>query len=74
LIAAVPVAHPANRASARARRARLSGDVPSALNPPSGCRFHTRCPHVMAICRAEEPKITEPASGRQVACHLVGSA
>jgi oligopeptide/dipeptide ABC transporter ATP-binding protein len=74
LIAAVPVAHPANRASARARRARLSGDVPSALNPPSGCRFHTRCPHVMAICRAEEPKITEPAPGRQVACHLVGSA
>ncbi len=73
LIAAVPVAHPAKRASGRAARARLSGDVPSALNPPAGCRFHTRCPHVMGICRAEEPKITEPEPGHQVACHLFGS-
>ena len=74
LIAAVPVAASGGSRRARARRARLAGDMPSALNPPSGCRFHTRCPHVMPICRAEEPKITEPAPGRQVACHLVGSA
>ncbi len=74
LIAAVPVAHPANRASARAGRTRLSGDVPSALHPPTGCRFHTRCPHAMAICRAEEPKITEPVAGHHVACHLLGSS
>ncbi|SED94096.1 oligopeptide transport system ATP-binding protein [Rhizobiales bacterium GAS191] len=72
LIAAVPAAHPSTRAQARAARAHLSGDVPSALNPPSGCRFHTRCPHVMPICREQEPKITEPAPGHQVACHLIG--
>jgi oligopeptide/dipeptide ABC transporter ATP-binding protein len=72
LIAAVPVAHPANRASARASRTRLSGDVPSALNPPAGCRFHTRCPHVMPVCRVEAPPTTEPAPGHEVACHLMG--
>jgi oligopeptide/dipeptide ABC transporter ATP-binding protein len=72
LIAAVPVAHPANRASARASRTRLAGDVPSALNPPAGCRFHTRCPHVMPVCRVEAPRTTEPTPGHEVACHLVG--
>ncbi len=71
LIAAVPIAHPANRAAARAQRTRLSGDVPSALNPPAGCRFHTRCPLVMPICRVEAPPTTEPLPGHQVACHLV---
>ncbi|HWK45154.1 MAG TPA: oligopeptide/dipeptide ABC transporter ATP-binding protein [Stellaceae bacterium] len=71
LIAAVPVAHPSARASARARRIPLSGGVPSALNPPSGCRFHTRCPHAMPICEEQEPRITMPAPGRQVACHLI---
>jgi oligopeptide/dipeptide ABC transporter ATP-binding protein len=68
LIAAVPVSHPV----ARRRRERITGDIPSALHPPSGCRFHTRCPHVMAICREQEPKMTQPVPGHQVACHLVG--
>jgi len=72
LIAAVPVAHPAQRSRGRRDRERLAGDIPSALHPPSGCRFHTRCPHAMPICRAQEPRITEPAPGRQVACHLIG--
>jgi oligopeptide/dipeptide ABC transporter ATP-binding protein len=67
LIAAVPVSHPA----ARQRRERITGDIPSALHPPSGCRFHTRCPYVMPICREQEPKMTQPAVGHQVACHLV---
>jgi oligopeptide/dipeptide ABC transporter ATP-binding protein len=52
LIAAVPAAHPARRS--RGRRERLTDDVPSALHPPSGCRFHTRCPHVMPVCREQE--------------------
>jgi oligopeptide/dipeptide ABC transporter ATP-binding protein len=72
LIAAVPVAHPSQRSRGRKERERLAGDIPSALHPPSGCRFHTRCPHTMPICRAQEPRITEPSPGRQVACHLIG--
>ena len=47
----------------------LSGEVPSPLNPPSGCRFHPRCPHVMARCRNEEPRLSD-VEGRLVACHL----
>jgi oligopeptide/dipeptide ABC transporter ATP-binding protein len=69
LIGAVPSAHPALRS--RGRRARLADDIPSALHPPSGCHFHTRCPHAMPICREQEPRITEPEPGHSVACHLV---
>src|SRR5882672_8204271 len=47
----------------------LAGEVPSPMNPPSGCRFHPRCPHAMPQCSAEEPKLL-PESGRLVACHL----
>jgi peptide/nickel transport system ATP-binding protein/oligopeptide transport system ATP-binding protein len=66
LLAAVPVSHP------RARRARtvLTGDVPSPINPPTGCRFHTRCPIAVARCRQEEPPLLVDASGHGVACHL----
>ena len=70
LIAAVPVDHPSRRARGRAERQRLDGDIPSPMHPPSGCRFHTRCPHVMPICREQEPPVTEPTPGRNVACHL----
>ena len=66
LLAAVPVSHP------RARRARtvLMGDVPSPINPPPGCRFHTRCPIAVARCLQEEPPLVVDASGHGVACHL----
>ncbi|MGI9128765.1 MAG: ABC transporter ATP-binding protein [Roseomonas sp.] len=66
LLAAVPVSHP------RSRRARtvLTGDVPSPINPPTGCRFHTRCPIAVARCRQEEPPLVVDASGHGVACHL----
>ena len=47
----------------------LAGEVPSPLNPPSGCRFHPRCPKVMARCSREEPRL-KPSHGREVACHL----
>jgi oligopeptide/dipeptide ABC transporter ATP-binding protein len=69
LIAAVPAAHPTLRS--RGRRERLADDIPSALHPPSGCRFHTRCPHAMPICHELEPQSTELAAGHSVACHLV---
>ena len=69
LIAAVPVLRPADRG--RGKRQRLAGDIPSAMNPPPGCRFHTRCPHAMAICSVQEPALTQPAAGHLVACHLV---
>jgi len=66
LLAAVPVPDPRIR---RARRV-VEGDVPSPLRPPSGCHFHTRCPHAEARCRAEAPALREIAPGHHVACHL----
>ncbi len=72
LIAAVPGAHPAGRAARRTGRAGIAGDIPSALHPPPGCRFHTRCPHVMPVCREQEPRMVEAAPGHYVACHLMG--
>ena len=48
----------------------LSGEVPSPLFPPSGCRFHPRCPEVMNVCSEEEPKLKDMGHGHMVACHL----
>jgi oligopeptide/dipeptide ABC transporter ATP-binding protein len=69
LIAAVPASHPSRRS--RGHRTRLAGDIPSALQPPAGCRFHTRCPYVMPICREQEPRVLQAAPDHSVACHLV---
>lgn len=56
---------------AKKERIILKGDVPSPANPPSGCRFHTRCLHCMDICVSERPTLQEAAPGHLVACHLV---
>jgi oligopeptide/dipeptide ABC transporter ATP-binding protein len=62
--------HPRNRR--RGTRRPLAGDIPSALHPPPGCRFHTRCPLAIDACRVIEPPMTEPAPGHFVACHVMG--
>jgi peptide/nickel transport system ATP-binding protein len=66
LLSAVPVPDPA----AARQRIILRGDVPSPINPPSGCRFHTRCPFVFDRCRSEEPQLRSFGPGHQSACHL----
>jgi len=50
----------------------LEGNVPSAINPPSGCRFHTRCPQVMPVCSSVEPEMVRMDENHQAACHLLG--
>jgi peptide/nickel transport system ATP-binding protein len=66
LLSAVPVPDP----TVKRRRIILKGDVPSPINPPSGCRFHTRCPFVFDRCRVEEPLLRDVGLGRISACHL----
>ena len=68
LLSAVPVPDPAP--ATRRERIILPGDVPSPIKPPSGCRFHTRCPYVFDRCRSESPVLKEMAVGHHVACHL----
>lgn len=58
----------------RKRPAVITGEVPSLLAPPPGCRFHTRCPHVMPRCRVDVPRLQPTGQGRLTACHLHDSA
>ena len=68
LISAVPSPDP--EIEARRKRIILKGDVPSPLNPPKGCVFHTRCPKVFDRCRVDMPALLDKGEGRHVACHL----
>jgi len=70
LLSAVPVADPV--VERRRHRVLVQGEVPSALSPPPGCRFHTRCPMAMPRCRSEDPPLLDVGRERAVACHLVG--
>jgi peptide/nickel transport system ATP-binding protein len=69
LISAVPTLD----AAAARQRIVLTGEVPSAINPPSGCHFRTRCPAAAPRCSQESPALAEVASGHRVACHFPGS-
>lgn len=66
LFSAVPIPDP----DAHSRRIILSGDIPSPINAPSGCKFHTRCNHCMDICKEVAPKFRDYGNGHMVACHL----
>ncbi len=70
LLSAVPVPDP----DAKRHRIILTGDVPSPINPPSGCRFHTRCPFVFDRCLTEEPLLRDIGAGHVSACHLEAGA
>jgi oligopeptide/dipeptide ABC transporter ATP-binding protein len=65
LLSAIPVPKP------RAKRSRivLQGEMPSALDPPAGCRFHTRCPYAIDRCRIEVPQLLADGAGHATACH-----
>ena len=65
-VGVVPIPDP----SIRRKKTILQGDVPSPINPPPGCHFHTRCPYAEARCKVEEPALKELAPGHVVSCHL----
>ncbi|MBE5902039.1 MAG: ATP-binding cassette domain-containing protein [Lachnospiraceae bacterium] len=69
LLSAVPIPDP--KKSRQRQRIVLQGDIPSPVNPPSGCRFHTRCPYAKEQCKMEVPKFREVEPGHFAACHII---
>lgn len=69
LLSAIPIAKPGRKR----QRIMLRGEIPSPISPPSGCRFHTRCPFAADICKREVPPLEQKAPGHWAACHFVES-
>lgn len=69
LLRAIPVPDP----EVKKNNNILMGDIPSPINPPPGCRFHTRCPHVMSKCKEKEPELKEYTDSHHTACFLHSS-
>ena len=69
LLSSIPVPNP--RLAQEKEKSGLEGDLPSPIAPPSGCRFHTRCPYASSRCREEAPELKEASSGHFVACHRI---
>ncbi len=70
LLEAIPYPDPSRRVSAPP----LRGEIPSPITPPAGCRFHTRCPVAIEVCRTEEPELTQFDDGHVAACHVARAA
>jgi oligopeptide/dipeptide ABC transporter ATP-binding protein len=71
LLSAVPRVE---RAAPGHQRIRLTGDLPSPIDPPAGCKFHTRCPYAMEVCRSQQPQRRQVGSDHVAACHLIEGA
>ena len=68
LLSSIPIPDP----DVKIDRIPLEGDIPSPMNPPSGCRFHTRCRYATERCKTQKPELHYDANGHGVACHLYG--
>jgi peptide/nickel transport system ATP-binding protein len=70
LLSAIPVPDPELARELKEKRMKVTGEPPSPINPPAGCRFHPRCPFVMDRCKKEEPPLMEVEKDHYVACWL----
>ena len=70
LLGSIPLANP--RLAREKEKSSIEGDIPSPIDPPSGCRFHTRCPFAKPICSEQAPVLKDVGGGHRVACHLHG--
>ena len=68
LLGSIPIANP--RLAREKEKSSIEGDIPSPINPPAGCRFHTRCPYAKPECAQEKPQMKDVGGGHMVACHL----
>lgn len=70
LLGSIPIANP--KLARMKEKSSIEGDIPSPINPPSGCRFHTRCPHAKPVCSEKTPELIDVGGGHKTACHLYG--